>query len=298
MQTNSSEARRHSMVGILLMFAGVACLSVNDAFAKALTAQYSTLQVLFLRNVIALPFAFAVAYWMGGTGALRTYRPAAHLLRGVLWICAAMLFFTSFRYLRLAEATALIFVAPMFITALSALMLREQVGWRRWVAVTTGFVGVLIVARPGGSSFQPASMLPVVTALLYAFLLISARWVDSRESVWTLLLYLTGAGALLSGLIVPFVWSAVRAEDVWLFVGIALFGTAGMTMMTQAFRLAPASVVAPIDYSALLWATGFGWLIWNEIPDLATYVGAVVIIASGIYIVLRERRVEDQGPDR
>ena len=209
-----------------------------------------------------------------------------------------MLFFTSFRYLRLAEATALIFVAPMFITALSALMLREQVGWRRWVAVTTGFVGVLIVARPGGSSFQPASMLPVVTALLYAFLLISARWVDSRESVWTLLLYLTGAGALLSGLIVPFVWTAVRAEDVWLFVGIALFGTAGMTMMTQAFRLAPASVVAPIDYSALLWATGFGWLIWNEIPDLATYVGAVVIIASGIYIVLRERHVEDQGPDR
>lgn len=289
--------QRQSLVGVMLMFAGVASLSINDAFAKALTAHYSPLQILFLRNVIALPFAFIVALKMGGAGALRSYRPSAHLLRGVLWICATILFFTSFRYLRLAEATALIFVAPMFITALSALLLKEDVGWRRWVAVVAGFVGVLIVARPGGATFQPASMLPVATALLYALLLISARWVDRRESVWTLLLYLTGAGVLLSAFIVPFVWTALRVEDLWLFFGIALFGTAGMTMMTQAFRFAPAVVVAPIDYSALLWATALGWLIWNEIPDFATYIGAAVIIASGVYIVLRERHVNDQGTD-
>jgi uncharacterized membrane protein len=126
---------------------------------------------------------------------------------------------------------------------------------------------VLIVVRPGSSTFQAASLFPVATALFYAALMISARWVDRRESVWTLMLYLTGAGALLSALAMPFTWTPVRMEDLWLFAGIALFGTAGITMMTQAFRFAPAAVVAPFDYTALIWATLMGWLFWGEIPD-------------------------------
>lgn len=274
-----------------MMCAGVACLSVNDAIAKILTAGYSPVQILFLRNLIALPFAFLVALRMGGAGALRSHRPAAHLLRGVLWIGATVLFFTSLMHLPLAEATALVFVAPLFITAISALFLGEVVGWRRWLAVIVGFIGVLIAIRPGGAAFQPVSLLPIATALVYALLMLSARWVDSRESVWTLLLYLTGTGALLSGLLVPFFWTAIRPEDVWLFVAIAVFGTAGMTMMTQAFRLAPATVVAPFDYTALLWATALGWLVWNEIPDSATLIGAAVIIASGVFIILRKRQI-------
>ncbi len=106
------------------------------------------------------------------------------------------------------------------------------------------------------------------------------------------MLYLSGAGALITALAMPFVWVQPSAEDIWLFLGIALFGTVGITLMTQAFRLAPAAVVAPFDYTALLWATLLGWLLWDEIPDLATYVGAVIIIASGIAIVLRERQLE------
>lgn len=274
-----------------MMCAGVACLSVNDAIAKILTAGYSPVQILFLRNLIALPFAFLVALRMGGAGALRSHRPAAHLLRGVLWIGATVLFFTSLMHLPLAEATALVFVAPLFITAISALFLGEVVGWRRWLAVIVGFIGVLIAIRPGGAAFQPVSLLPIATAFVYALLMLSARWVDSRESVWTLLLYLTGTGALLSGLLVPFFWTAIRPEDVWLFVAIAMFGTAGMTMMTQAFRLAPATLVAPFDYTALLWATALGWLVWNEIPDSATLIGAAVIVASGVFIILRKRQI-------
>lgn len=274
-----------------MMCAGVACLSVNDAIAKILTAGYSPVQILFLRNLIALPFAFLVALRMGGAGALRSHRPAAHLLRGVLWIGATVLFFTSLMHLPLAEATALVFVAPLFITAISALFLGEVVGWRRWLAVIVGFIGVLIAIRPGGAAFQPVSLLPIATAFVYALLMLSARWVDSRESVWTLLLYLTGTGALLSGLLVPFFWIAIRPEDVWLFVAVAVFGTAGMTMMTQAFRLAPATVVAPFDYTALLWATALGWLVWNEIPDSATLIGAAVIIASSVFIILRKRQI-------
>lgn len=288
--TALSKAPRPYMQGILLMIAGVACLSANDAIAKALTADYSPLQILFLRNVIALPFTVVIAVLMGGPSALRSHRPVAHLLRGALWVSATMMFFTSFIHLALAEATALIFVAPFFITLISALFLGEKVGWRRWLAVLVGFFGVLVIIRPGGATFQWISLLPVATALVYALLMLSARWVDPRESVWTLLVYLTGAGALLSALIVPLVWVPVRSEDLWLFAGIAMFGTAGMTMMTQAFRRAPAVVVAPLDYTGLLWATLFGWLIWQERLDMMTVVGAALIIASGVFTILRERR--------
>jgi len=276
-----------------MMCVGVACLSVNDAIAKTLTQGYSPLQILFLRNIIALPFTMLIALRMGGTGALLSYRPMAHLLRGILWIGATILFFTSIMHLGLAEATALIFVAPLFITAISAIFLGEHVGRRRWLAVLAGFVGVLIVIRPGTTTFQLVSLLPVATAFVYALLMISARWVDARESVWTLLFYLTGSSALLSSFIVPFVWNPIRVEDLWLFASIAIFGTAGMTLMTQAFRLAPAAVVAPIDYTALLWATALGWLIWNEVPDTLTFLGALVIISSGVFIILREHAAKE-----
>ncbi len=280
----------HPLAGVMLMCVGVAALSVNDAIAKSLTESYSPLQILFLRNVTALPFTILIALFMGGGRALRSYRPAAHLVRGVLWVAATFLFFSSFRYLGLAEATALIFVAPVFITVLSALFLKDEIGWRRWLAVLFGFLGVLIVMRPGGASFQPAALLPVATALVYAVLMLSARWVDPRESVWTLLVYLTGAGALLGGLVVPLGWVPVDPGDLWLFLAIALFGTAGMTMMTQAVRMAPAVIVAPLDYTGLLWATLLGWLIWRETPDSMTWLGAAIIIASGVFTIFRARR--------
>lgn len=275
-----------------MMCIGVACLCVNDALAKTLTAAYSPIQIQFLRNLIALPFAILIAWKMGGAAGLRSHKPLAHLFRGGLWIAATIMFFTSLKYLGLAEATALIFVAPLFITALSALIFREPVGWRRWLAVVIGFAGVLIAVRPGTAAFQPISLLPVATALVYAMLMLSARWVDTRESGWTLLLYMTGTGVVLSLFIIPFVWIPVQSEHLWLFVAVAIFGTAGMTLMTQAFRLAPAVVVAPLDYSAIIWATLLGWLFWTEIPDALTFVGAAVIIASGVFIIWREHRAE------
>ncbi len=286
----ADDMRSSSVTGIALMCAGVACLCVNDAIGKTLTANYSPLQILFLRNAIALPVAALVALRLGGARALRSHRPAAHLLRGALWLCAATLFFTGLSHLGLAEATTLVFVAPVFITALSALFLKERVGWRRWSAVLLGFVGVLVVVRPGSATFQLASLYPLSTAFFYAVLMLSARWVDPRESVWTLMLYLVGAGGLLSGIASLFVWVPIRPEDLWLFVAIALFGTAGMTMMTQAFRVAPAAMVAPFDYTALIWASLLGWLIWAERPDLFTWIGAAIIILSGMIIVLREGR--------
>ena len=285
-------AHKETSKGIILMCAGVFLLSMNDALAKSLADHYSVFQILFIRNALALPIAIGIAVRMGGRGALRSFRPAAHLMRGIFWLGAAFLFITSLRFLALAEATALVFAAPMVITALSALFLAEQVGWRRWSAVAVGFIGVLVVVRPGSDTFQLASLMAVGTAFLYAVLMLGARWVDPRESVWTLMVYLVGVGALLSGIITLFTWVPIRGQDLWLFVAIAACGTGGMTMMTQAFRFAPAAVVAPFDYSALLWATLLGFLVWGDKPDLATYIGAAIIIASGLYIVFREHRLK------
>lgn len=287
---DSASLRSRTATGIALMCVGVGCLCVNDAIGKTLTAGYPPVQILFLRNLLALPFAALLAWHMGGRAALRSARPMAHLLRGMIWLCAATLFFTGLSLMGLAEATVFLFTAPIFITALSALVLGENVGPRRWTAVLAGFAGVVIAVRPGGAAFDPAALFPLATAVFYALLMLSARWVDPRESVWTMMLYLVGGGALCGGLASAFVWVPVRAADLGLFAGIALFGTLGMTMMTQAFRLAPAAVVAPLDYTALIWATLLGWAIWREVPDGFTYLGAVVIAASGIYIVWREQR--------
>lgn len=284
--------RQNPSLGTITMCAGVAFLCTNDAIAKELTATYSPLQILFLRNIIALPFAMALALWLGGRQAIISHKPLAHFLRGGLWIIAATMFFSSLRKLGLAEATALAFVAPILITALSALVLKEHVGPRRWLAVLIGFCGVLIVVRPGSATFQPASLLALGTAFFYALLMLGSRLVDARESVWTMLLYLTGSSAVLLTFIVPFIWVPVRSEDWLLFVGVAIFGTAGITMITQAFRMAPASIIAPLDYSALIWASLLGWVFWGDLPDLATYLGAAIIAGSGLYIVLREARAQ------
>ncbi|MDE4604614.1 DMT family transporter [Sinorhizobium meliloti] len=269
-------------MGILMMCLGVICLSMSDAIAKYLTPTYSPFQIIFLRNLIPLPLAVIVAVAAGGAGAIRSFSPAIHLLRGILWLSAAVLYFSGLRDLPLAEASALVFVAPVFITILSSCFFREKVGCRKWLALLVGFAGVLTIIRPGAETFQPASLLPLVSAFFSALLLLSARYIDPRESGWTLVLYLNSTSALLSGLMMPFVWTPVRIDDVWLFLGIAVVGTAGMTFMTQAFRLAPATIVAPLDYAGLLWSTLLGWLCWNETPDAAALLGATMIILSGV----------------
>ncbi|WP_240626414.1 DMT family transporter [Thalassospira lohafexi] len=291
---NATHPRNNNLTGILLMCAGVAFLCINDGLAKSLMDHYSPIQIIFLRNVIALPFAVILALKMGGRRALRSHRIGVHFLRGLIWITATVLFFTSIHLMGLAEATAIAFVAPLFITAIAALFI-APVGWRRWIAVVIGFVGVLVIVRPGAASFEAVSLLPVATAFTYALLMLSARFVDTRESMWTLLLYLSATSAILTGSIVTFFWTPIRAEDLWLFAAIAFFGTGGMTMITQAFRVAEAPTVAPFDYTALIWATGLGWFFWGETPDALTFVGAAIITASGIFIIFRESKVEAQS---
>jgi drug/metabolite transporter (DMT)-like permease len=281
-------SRRSTGAGIATMCVGALCLVCNDAVAKWLTAHYEPLQIVFMRNLFAAPMILAVVLRFSGWSALRTSHLWVHALRGFLLVCGAWAFFLALRTLPLAEATAIFFAAPIFITALSVPLLGEHVGWRRWTAVVVGFAGVLIIVRPGAAAFQPVSLLVVVTASLYALAMISTRWIDRSEGVWSMMFYLVLFPMLFSGVVVPLQWQTPVPSHLPVVAVMAVFGTLGMTLISQAFRLAPAAIVAPFDYTALIWASMLGWLLWDEVPVIWTYAGAAVIVASGIYIVIRE----------
>jgi drug/metabolite transporter (DMT)-like permease len=289
MPAGAAEARADGRA-ILTICVGIFCLVVNDAMAKWLTAHYGPLQIIFLRNLLALPMIAAILLAVGGTAALRTTHLRVHAWRGLLMVAAAYCFFRGLEVLPLAEATSLVFAAPIFITALSVPLLGETVGWRRWAAVVVGFAGVLIIVQPGAAAFQPASLFVVATAALYALFMIGARWIRREENVWTMMFYVALFPLLFCGLLVAFRWQPMALAHLPHFLGMAVFGTLGVTLIGHAFRLAPAAIVAPFDYTALLWASLLGWLVWGEVPGMWTYAGAAVIIASGIYIVLRETR--------
>ena len=279
---------RETPLAIATICAGVAFLVANDAIAKLLTDRYTPIQIVFLRNLIAVPIITAIILASFGSASLRSRHLSLHAARGALMTLGAWLYFTSLIFLPLAEATALVFSAPIFITALSVPLLGEHVGWRRWGAVLLGFVGVLVIVRPGSAAFQLAALLPVGTALCYALFMISARWIDRSERLWTMMLF-----AMLFPMIfaAPFAvanWVPVHGGDIVLFVGLAICGSLGLALIGQAFRMAPAAIVAPFDYTALIWATGFGWLIWGDVPLLWTILGAAIIALSGIIIILRE----------
>ncbi|KPQ07738.1 MAG: putative permease, DMT superfamily [Rhodobacteraceae bacterium HLUCCA12] len=277
-------------LAILTICAGVAFLVANDALAKVLTERYPPIQILFLRNLLAVPIIAGLIVGVFGLRGLRTDHMRLHAGRGLVMALGAWLYFTGLLHLPLAEATSLVFSAPIFITALSVPLLGEQVGWRRWGAVLLGFVGVLVIVRPGGATFQLASLLPVGTALFYALFMISARWIDRSERLLTMMLFAMLFPMLYAAPLAIASWSPVQMGDAGMFLATAVLGSLGLALIGHAFRLAPAAIVAPFDYTALIWAAGFGWIIWGDLPGAWTLAGAAIIVASGIIIILREAR--------
>ncbi len=282
---------KETPLAILSICAGVAFLVLNDAIAKMLTDRYDPIQIIFVRNLIALPVIGGLILALWGRTGLHTGTLGVHALRGLLMVTAAYLYFRSLQVLPLAEATALVFSAPLFITALSVPLLGETVGWRRWGAVLLGFAGVLIIVQPGSAAFQPASLFVLGTAILYAFFMISARWINRAEGLWTMMFFVMLFPLIYSAPFALARWVPLAAGDVPFFLAIALCGSVGITLIGQAFRMAPAAVIAPFDYTALVWAALLGWLIWGDRLLGTTILGALVIIVSGIIIVLREARL-------
>ncbi|MFT0531562.1 DMT family transporter [Castellaniella hirudinis] len=290
MSETSAARPQNPVAGIAFILIGVLSLTFSDAFAKWLTAHYPPIQILFLRALIALPFVTAMVTAIAGQQALRTRYWHIHLLRGAINIAAAVCFYLGLMSLQLAENTAVAFAAPLFVTLLSVLVLKETVDRHRWAAVLVGFLGVLLIVRPGLDSFQPAALFPLTTALLYGAMMMSARAIGPDEGMLTTTLYIVVGQLVFSVLAIPWYWEPIQWPHLPFFLGVALCSTLGLGAITQAFRLAPASVVAPFDYSGLLWAAVLGWLFWDEIPDALAYVGVLCIAGSGLYIAWREAR--------
>ena len=285
--------------GIALLVAAMFTITVMDAGIKWLSAGYPSFQIILFRCVFGLiPVALIVA-WSGGIAALRTGRPWEQALRAVCGVGAMLSFFTALALLPLAEVTALAFAAPFFVTALSVPVLGERVGARRWGAVIVGFVGVLVIVRPGTAVFTPASVLPVFASFCFALGMVLARRLSTTDSTASIVFYTTVAGILASGTGTLFVWRTPAPLDIVWLAGIGLLGGFGQMMMTHAYKLAQAAVVAPFEYTAMPWAVLFGWAIWQEVPDTATLVGAAIVIGSSLYILHREVRVgsADHGPE-
>jgi drug/metabolite transporter (DMT)-like permease len=280
-------ARERIGLGIASMIVGVACMAVMDAFAKWLGAGYPIAEVVFFRGLFALPPILVLA-WRGGAAGLRAGWPLGHVLRAAFGLGAMFSFFYGLRFLPLAEAISIAFAAPLFVTALSVPVLGERVGWRRWGAVVIGFAGVLVMTRPGGAAFRVEALLIVAAALCYASAMLVTRRLARTDTTPAILLYGTLGTVLVSALLLPTGWRTPGLTDLGLFVAMGLVGGATMYFMTQAYRHAPAAVVAPFDYTALVWGALIGWVVWRELPDAYVWIGAAIVVASGLYIIHRE----------
>ncbi len=274
--------RDAAMVGVLFSLVGILLFNVSDATAKLMTYQVSIPQVAWSLYVWMILLSWLLTPGRRVSSLVRTAHPWLQLTRGGLELCAGLLFYTALRYLPFADVIAIGFVAPFFVTALAAVVLKESVGPGKWVACAFGFLGALIILRPGFDAFDWASLLPVGAALTYSVYAIITRLIGPRESTATMLFYVGITGAAVLAIPLPFFWVAPAPLE-WLGLAvIGLFGAAGHLVIVRAYSLAPASLLQPVRYVEIVGAAGLGLAIFGDFPDLWTWVGAAVIITSGV----------------
>jgi drug/metabolite transporter (DMT)-like permease len=280
--------------GMLAMLFAFLSFAVMDSIAKYLTASMHSVQVVWARYasqtlfilILLAPRLHIVA---------RSTNPGLQLLRSGLLFSATLLFFIGLSLMELAEAVALMQTAPLIITALAALVLGEAIGIRRWSGVCIGLIGALIIIRPGLGVFQTASLLPLGAAACMASYQITTRMLAGADSIWTTLLYTAGAGTLIASAVVPFFWTTPSLTEAALMLTIGLIAGFGHLSLVYGLGQAPASLLAPLNYTALIWAIIFGFIFFAEFPDSMTLAGAAIVVGAGLYVWHRER-IRKLGP--
>ena len=286
------EQRRQRLIGIALMSGAVACFACLDAMAKYLGGHMDSLQVVAMRYVSAFFLALLFSNPFTRPGLLKTTRPMLQLVRGLLMLLTTIFNFLAFRYLQLDESLAILFSTPFLVAIMAGPLLGEWVGWRRWTAIGVGFIGVLVVIRPGFGGMQWAALLSVASAIFYAGYAIATRMVMRHDHGETTLFYANVVGVAVMVPILPLVWTAPPSLfDLMLLLAVGAFGSVGHYLLIMAHHRAPASVLSPFMYTQLLWATTFGYLVFNNIPNRWTLIGAAIVVASGLYLLYREQKV-------
>lgn len=269
---------------------GFFLFAAGDAVAKLLTDSLSPIQVGFARQ-FGLLAGVLVMLAVRGTVVLRTRRPVLQVLRGALAAFSVSFFFLAIAKVPLADASAMTFVAPFFVTVLGALVLRERVDRRRWVAVALGFVGTLVVLRPGLGAVHPAAAFAVLSALCFALRQMISRLLSGVDPLATTIAYSSlGASGLLL-LAMPFVWVTPTHPHIWALLALMAV-TAGLAefLMIKALEIGNSVAVAPTQYSHIIWTTFYGWLLFGQLPDQWTVLGALIIVATGVYAINLERK--------
>jgi drug/metabolite transporter (DMT)-like permease len=288
MQVSPASSHQHAALGIALMLAGIFLFAVNDALGKWLMATYSVGQVLLIRSAAALA-VLAPFVWREGfatfTGAPR---PGLQVLRVLFSTLEVAGFYWAVAYLPLADVMTFYLAGPIYVTAISATLLREPVGWRRWCAVITGFIGVMIALRPTSASWSAPALIALAGSLCFSLLMIATRHL--RGTTDTVLVTGQTVGALVFGAVAaPFHWMAPSPRDLSLLALLGVVAMIAHVCVNRSLKLAPASVVVPYQYSMIVWAIVFGFFVFGDVPEIAMLVGAAIIIAAGIYIFFREQ---------
>ncbi len=273
---------------------GGLCFAIQDAGIKWLTAEVAVLQVLFLRSLFGLVFLSASTVISGERISLKVDRPWLLALRSGVNILSWVLFFFGLKYLPLATAVALFFSFPLFLAVISVPLLGEKVGIRRILAIIVGFIGVLLITNPSAGVSVPA-LLMLGAALGWAIVASLTRILGEKENTSTMLFYTLVGFVVILLLPQYWVWSALELDEYLLVTAVALFGVIAQFAVTKAYAIASPSLIAPFEYTALIWSAALGYLVWGDIADAFAVTGAVLIIGSGVYIIHREtiKRVPD-----
>jgi drug/metabolite transporter (DMT)-like permease len=286
----------HPLRGIALVIGSTVFLACSDAMAKYLARSLPPIEISWIRFLVFLLILLPVALSSQPATVLRSARPGLQALRGLALVASTIFFISGLQMLPIAAASATSFVAPLFVTALSIMFLREKVGIRRWLATLAGLIGVLIVVRPGTAAFNIASVLPIISALTWAATLVMTRMIAGADRAITTMAFSALVGFCVLSAMVPVVWVTPSWPQILLGICIGVASTTGQWMVVMAFRFADASVLAPFSYSQLVWVTVLGFLVFTEVPDLWTFIGAAIIIGSGIYTAHREHSRRQQPP--
>lgn len=279
-----------NMKGVLLMTAGFAAFSIADVFAKLLTVDYHPIQIALIRQ-LGLLAGVIVLIFLNGPRILRSVAPGLQIARGFCAIISATCFIFAIAYVPLADAVAVSFMAPFVVTILGATLLGEPVGIRRWLAVCAGLVGTLVIIRPGFGVFHPAIFLVVVAATAFAVRQVISRYLGSRDRTSTTLAYTSLTTIIVLLMPLPFFWrTPIDATDVALMAAMAILAGFGEFLIIRALEIANAVIVAPTHYSLIIFSTFWGFMFFADLPDGWTWVGALIIVASGLYMMNRERK--------
>jgi drug/metabolite transporter (DMT)-like permease len=280
------------MQGIVLILFAVVFTAVISVLFKGLTADYPVVQTVWARYFFHL-IPILILFPRRIPSLLASERKDLQLARSGLMLALTVITVIALRYMPVAEMVALNFVAPLLVTALSVVMLRETVGVHRWLSVAVGFIGVLIIIRPGFGGLGWAALLPIASALCYALYQVLTRMVRLASDPLVALFYTAILGTLATSAVVPFYWVEPNLKGWGMMVGVGMTAMIGHFLLIKAFACAPASTVTPFTYTELIWATIFAFAVFDDFPDLWTLVGAGVIAGSGLYILHRERMKRD-----